>query len=174
MIELETKRLRLRQWHDDDARHLDRLSNDPRYLRYLGPRLSGEEELDKYRARWRELGFGQWALEERATGRFVGRAGLHRHRLWPQDVEVGWGLDPEFWGCGYATEGGAAAMRYAFEVLGVPRVVSLIHPENAASIRVAERLGERPCATVPWDDSGIDLLVYATERAQWAPLQSSG
>jgi RimJ/RimL family protein N-acetyltransferase len=177
VTELETERLRLRAWRDDDVVHLERLGNDERFTRYLGPRRHPQDELEKYRRRWHDLGYGQWALEERATGRFVGRAGLHRHRLWPSDVEVGWGLDPAFWGRGYATEAGAAAIRYAFDVVGAPRVVSILHPENEPSIRVAERLGERPYATVPWDDTGIELLVYAIERGEWragSRLQSSG
>ncbi len=173
MVELETARLRLRGWRDEDVANLERLSVDRRFTRYLGPRQDPREELEKHRRRWRELGYGQWALEERASGRFVGRAGLHRHRLWLQDVECGWGLDPEFWGRGYATEAGAAALRYAFAELDVPRVVSILHPDNTPSIRVAERLGERPYATVPWDNTGIELLVYAIERDEWRSLESS-
>ena len=174
MTELETERLLLRGWRDDDVVHLNRLGSDGRFTRYLGPRQDAYDELEKHRRRWRDLGYGQWALEERATGRFVGRAGLHRHRLWPTEVEVGWGLDPESWGRGYATEAGAAAIRYAFEVVGAPRIISILHPENAASLRVAARLGEHPYATVPWDETGIDLLVYAIERDEWASLQSPG
>jgi RimJ/RimL family protein N-acetyltransferase len=74
-------------------------------------------------------------------------------------VEVGWALDPAVWGHGYATEGGAAAITYAFEELGVERVVSIVHPENAASIAVMERLGIRPWRTVWWPEGEIDLDV---------------
>jgi RimJ/RimL family protein N-acetyltransferase len=174
VTELETERLLLRGWRDGDVVHLDRLGHDEQFIRYLGPRQDPHEELHKHRRRWRDLGYGQWALEERSSGRFVGRAGLHRHRLWPSEVEVGWGLDPVFWGRGYATEAGAAAIRYAFDVVGAPRIISILHPDNGPSIRVAERLGEHPYATVPWDETGIDLLVYAIERDEWAALQSRG
>jgi RimJ/RimL family protein N-acetyltransferase len=146
-------------------------------MRYLAPggRLATEadavEGLRRYRAHWDERGYGLWAAEERESGRFVGRIGLSHHRLWPQDVEVGWSLDPAVWGRGYATEGGAAALAHAFGELGVERVVSLVHPENAASIAVMGRLGIEPWRTVWWPEGGIDLDVRAIERGEWAQSQ---
>jgi RimJ/RimL family protein N-acetyltransferase len=113
---------------------------------------------------WDERGFGRWAVEERETGRFVGHAGLGVHSLWPADPELGYGVDPELWGRGYATEAAGAALVHGFETLGLERVVSIIHPENTPSIRVAERLGERPYASVWWPDGELDLLVYAIDR----------
>jgi RimJ/RimL family protein N-acetyltransferase len=123
--------------------------------------------LRRWRAHWDEHGYGLWAVEERAGGRFVGRIGLSHHRLLPQDVEVGWALDPAVWGRGYATEGGAAALAHAFGELGVGRVVSIVHPENAASIAVMERLGIRPWRTVWWPEGGIDLDVRAIKSEEW-------
>jgi RimJ/RimL family protein N-acetyltransferase len=82
-------------------------------------------------------------------------------------VEVGWALDPAVWGRGYATEGGAAALAHAFGELGVDRVVSIVHPENAASIAVMERLGIRPWRTVWWPEGGIDLDVRAIKSEEW-------
>ena len=163
-MELETARLRLRLWRDDDLAHLARMMDDERFRRYLGPRSDPQEQLDRIRAHWDEHGFGQFAVEERDAGRFAGRSGISYHRLWPDDPEVGWGIDPELWGRGYATEAGAASVAHALGALGFPRVVSIIHPENTASIRVAEKIGERPLATVPWDDRGIDLVVYEVSR----------
>jgi RimJ/RimL family protein N-acetyltransferase len=150
------------------------MAADARFMRFLGAPPDPAQQLARIRAHWDEHGFGQLAVEERASGRVVGRSGSSYHRLWPQDVEVGWGIDPAAWGRGYATEAGAAAIGHAFDVVGVDRVVSIVHPENAASIRVAEKLGERPLATLPWDDTGIELVVYGIERDEWARLQSSG
>ena len=147
-------------------------------MRYLAPggRLATREDavegLARYRAHWEERGYGIWAVEERASRRFVGRIGLSHHRLWPEDVEVGWALDPEVWGRGYATEGGAAALAHAFGELGRDRVVSITHPENAGSIAVMRRLGIEPWRTVWWPDGDIDLEVRAIGRATWARLQS--
>jgi RimJ/RimL family protein N-acetyltransferase len=165
--------LRLRAWRDDDAAQLDRLRADERYMRYLGTADDGASQVARFRAHWDERGYGLWAVEDRATGRFAGRVGLSHHRLWPQDVEVGWAFDPELWGRGYATEASAAAIAHAFETLRLARVISILHPQNTASIRVAEKLGERPHATVWWPEDGIDLLVYALEGDQWNSASAS-
>ena len=82
-------------------------------------------------------------------------------------------LDPAVWGRGYATEAGAAGLRYGFETLGFERIVSIVHPENEASFRVARRLSIVPWREVAWDDTGIMLAVWAIERAEWWRLQSS-
>ena len=94
---------------------------------------------------WELKGLGQWALEERSTGRFVGRAGLYWRPDddWP-GVEVGWMLDPSAWGSGYAVEAGARAVRYGFEILGEEVLFSLILRENTRSQAVARRLGYEP------------------------------
>lgn len=94
---------------------------------------------------WELKGLGPWALEERSTGRFVGRAGFHWRPDddWP-GVEVGWMLDPAAWGTGYAVEAGARAVRYGFEELGEEVLFSLILRENTRSQAVARRLGYEP------------------------------
>lgn len=93
---------------------------------------------------WELRGTGQWAVEEKATGSLVGRAGLNHPGRddWP-GVEVGWVLHPAVWGRGYATEAGRRAVRYAFADLDLDRVCSVILPENHRSIAVAQRLGFR-------------------------------
>jgi ribosomal-protein-alanine N-acetyltransferase len=68
------------------------------------------------------------------------------------------------WGRRYATEAAGAALRHAFATFSFARVASVLHPDNAASIRVAEKLGEHPLATVPWPETGLELLVYAVRR----------
>ena len=174
MTELETERLRLRPWRDGDAAHLDRLYANADFMRYLGPRTDGAVAIGRYRAHWAEHGFGIWAAEERGSGAFVGRIGVQFHRLWPHDPEVGWALDPSFWGRGYATEGGEASLRHAFDTLGCDRVVSIVLPENAASIRVMDRLGIEPYREVWWPEGAATLEVRAIERETWAAIQSSG
>jgi RimJ/RimL family protein N-acetyltransferase len=167
---IETERLVLRGWREDDLDELARLNADPRVVRYLTPggramsREETEAQLERFRRHWREHGFGIWAVDERETGRLVGRIGLSYHRLWPDEPELGWKLDPTVWGRGYATEAGAAGLAYAFETLRVPRVVSIIHPENEPSIRVAERLGFSVDGTLLWPEAGIGLLRFAVER----------
>jgi hypothetical protein len=91
---------------------------------------------------WQLRGYGMWALIEQATGRLIGRAGLYNPEGWP-GLEAGWLLARDRWGRGFATEAGRAVLTYAFTHLSADHVISLIHPANTASIRVAERLGER-------------------------------
>jgi [ribosomal protein S5]-alanine N-acetyltransferase len=97
---------------------------------------------------WELRGTGQWALEEKATGAFAGRAGLHRPERpdWP-GIELGWALHPDHWGKGYATEAGAAARDYAFGHHDVDAIYSLILHENTRSQAVARRLG-----FTPWEE----------------------
>lgn len=125
---------------------------------------------------WELRGTGNWALEEKATGRFVGRAGLHRPELhdWP-GIEVGWMLHPDRWGRGYATEAGARSIAYAFEQLGARRLFSVILPENHRSIAVARRLGfhlheERVLSHFPSAPHGI----WRLERAAWTRAPAGG
>lgn len=89
------------------------------------------------------LGDGRpWAIEERDGGRLIGRIGCHYPDGWP-GFEVGWALARQYWGRGYAFEGACAALNHAFTALAQEHVISLIHPANERSIRLAERLGER-------------------------------
>ncbi len=83
-------------------------------------------------------------------------------------------LAPDVWGRGYATEAGAAGLRHGFETLGFARIVSIVHPENAASVRVAGRLWITPWREVAWDESGIMLQVLAIRSSDWSHLQSPG
>ena len=87
-------------------------------------------------------GSGQWALEEKATGAFVGRTGTHRPERhdWP-GLEVGWTLHSDHMGKGFATEAGRRSVEYAFEVNGADELVSCILPDNTRSANVAQRLG---------------------------------
>ena len=89
---------------------------------------------------WTIRGYGLWAVELRETGELVGRVGVWFPEGWPE-IEAGWVIGPKHWGSGYATEAGREALRQAFATLGVTHVISLIHPENVASRRVAEKLG---------------------------------
>jgi RimJ/RimL family protein N-acetyltransferase len=165
-------------WRDEDRATLHRLNTDERVYRYTAGRpftpAETEAQLARYRAHWDEHGFGLWGLEEKSSGRLVGRAGLQYHRLWPSDPELGWALDPDVWGRGYATEAGAAGLQYGFETLRAGRIVSIIHPENEASFRVAGRLSLAPWRELAWDDTGILLQVHAIRRSDWSRLQSSG
>ncbi len=147
---LTTERLVLRPFRVDDLDHLYAIMTTPEVRASL--HLPAEFSMDgAWRAMlslsglWALRDLGQWAIEERGSGRFVGRAGLHWRPEddWP-GVEVGWMLDPAAWGLGYATEAGQRAVRYGFDQLAQDALYSLILPENTRSQAVAERLGFTP------------------------------
>lgn len=166
-MELETARLRLRRWRDDDLEVLARWNADPVVMRHMGRGPMTLEEsaaaLDRYRAHWAEHGFGVWAAELLSTGELVGRIGLSYHRAWPGDPELGWLIDPGHVGRGLATEGGAAGVEYGFGTLGAHRLVSICTEENVESRRVMEKLGFRLHEQVPFEELGITLWVHALD-----------
>jgi len=171
---LETARLRLRGWEGDDLDPYAAILGDPEVTRYLGDtrpfdRVATWRKMAMLVGHWQLRGYGIWAVVERAPERFVGRVGLWNPEGWP-GLEVGWVVAREHWGRGIATEAGDAAMRFAFERLGAEHVVSVIHPENARSIRVAERLGER--FERPHRLGEVEVSVYGIGREEWASLEA--
>ncbi len=143
--EVETERLQLRQFRDADLEPYLHIVSNPDVHRYIhGGAAPTREEAWRHIAMqlgiWVLRGYGQWAVEEKATGTLVGRVGAWFPEGFPE-VEVGWVIGRDHWGSGYATEAGGEALRQAFAHLGVVHVISLIHPDNAASRRVAEKLG---------------------------------
>jgi RimJ/RimL family protein N-acetyltransferase len=169
---LDTPRLRLRQFVEADLDEYARITADPEVMRYVGGAPLSRDEawrsLGYILGHWKIRGYGLWAAEEKASGALVGRIGLYRPEGWP-GLEVGWLVDRARWGEGFAPEGGAAAMAHAFEGLGAKRLISVIEPGNAASVRVAEKLGERFEREQPLQ--GKRVHVYAIERARWCELQ---
>lgn len=166
MVRLETERLILRMWREeDDFDAYARMCADPEVMRYLGGKTLTRPESWRHMAfiigHWYLRGYGHWAVEEKASGQFIGRIGFLNPDGWP-GFEIGWTLGREHWGKGYATEGARRALDYAFKELDKDHVISLIHPENQASIRVAERLGERPEGKA--EIMGIEVLVYGIDR----------
>lgn len=146
---LETERLVLRRWTEDDAEPFAEMNADPEVMRYIGngrPRTAQQtrEAVEKLMRRWDEQGWGTFAVELAETGEFVGFAALAVPEFLPEilpAVEVGWRIKRSQWGRGIAPEAAREVMRFAFGELGLDRVVSCIHSANAASIRVAEKLG---------------------------------
>jgi len=166
---LTTERLRLRPLRESDLNDYAALNADPEVLRYLG---GGPEPWDRGRS-WRHLSFlvghwnlkgtGMWAVERRETGAFLGTVGFAEPEGWP-GFELAWTLARRFWGNGYATEAARASLEHAFTVWRRDRVISLIHPENRASIRVAERLGESLQGRIV--HLGREMLCFGIDRAR--------
>lgn len=167
-VRLETERLILRWWREEDFPALLKIGQDPEVMEFLGGQPLTEIEAWKNMAanigHWYFRGYGVWAVEEKATGRVVGRIGLMNPAGWP-GFECGWTLARESWGKGYATEGAQRALEYAFTELDRDHVISLIAPANINSIKVAERLGEKVEGETELLDKQV--LIYGITRDQW-------
>ncbi|MCI0462083.1 MAG: GNAT family N-acetyltransferase [Gemmataceae bacterium] len=169
MLTLETDRLILRMLRESDLDAYAEMCADPEVMRYIGDgqplaRPMAWRNLAMMVGHWSLRGYGLWAAEERSSGVLVGRIGFWNPEGWP-GFELGWMLGRPFWGRGYATEGARAALQVAFTQLGQLHVISLIHPDNSASLRVAERLGERLAGST--EVMGKPALVYRITREEW-------
>jgi RimJ/RimL family protein N-acetyltransferase len=165
MVTLETERLRLRMFREDDIDAYANICADAEVMRYLGGKAFTRTEAWRQMAmivgHWTLRGYGMWAVEQRSGGPIIGRIGFVNPDGWP-GFELGWTLGRPYWGHGFASEGARAALEYAFSELRRDHVISLIHPDNKASIRVAERLGERPEGTA--EVLGVGVIVYRIDR----------
>jgi RimJ/RimL family protein N-acetyltransferase len=149
---LETDRLILRAHRIEDFEPSAAMWGDEAVARFIGGKAFTPEEvwqrMLRYPGHWALLGFGYWVLEEKATGDFVGEAGLlNLNRAieppFGDAPEAGWVLAPRAHGKGYATEAMTRAVAWTESELGAARTVCMISPDNAPSLRVAEKLGYR-------------------------------
>src|SRR5260370_24433802 len=148
---IETERLKMRCHRLDDFSDCTAMWADPIVTRYIGKPFSEEEvwaRLLRYVGHWSLLGFGYWAIEEKATGDFAGEVGFADFK---RDItpslhgipELGWAFASRMHGKGYATEAVRAAVAWGDARVGSARTVRLINPENLRSIRVAGKCGYR-------------------------------
>jgi RimJ/RimL family protein N-acetyltransferase len=162
--ELVTQRLLLRGFAARDFEPYAAMMADPDVARYLGDgrplsRAEAWRQLAYIVGHWALRGFGLWAVEERATGALVGRIGLLEPEGWP-GFELAYTLARPAWRRGFAREAAAAALAYARQTLGRDEVISIIRPDNAASIRVARALGAGPDATIEFFGSPAVIYRY--------------
>ncbi|MGF6709860.1 RimJ/RimL family protein N-acetyltransferase [Luteibacter sp. W1I16] len=168
---IETDRLILRPPAAEDFDAWAVCMADPDVSRFLGgpqPRAIAWRNFMTMAGCWSIDGFGMFSVIERASGRWMGRLGPWQPEGWPGH-EIGWALLRETWGKGYATEGAAASMDWAFANLGWSQVIHSISPQNLASIGVAKKLGstwQGPGALPPpFEDDIVDL--WGQTREQW-------
>jgi RimJ/RimL family protein N-acetyltransferase len=149
MVIAESQRILLRCFHVADLDAMAGVFGDPEVMRFgPGPRSRDWVEgwlrgcLEDYYRKW---GFGLWAVVHKPDRRVIGFCGLTRFDDvgGRPEVELGYRLAREFWGRGLATLAAGAVRDYAFDVLTLPRLVSIIDPHNTASLRVAEKVGLR-------------------------------
>jgi RimJ/RimL family protein N-acetyltransferase len=149
---IETERLVLRAHRQNDFNDCLALWTDPDVTRFIGGKPSTREEvwarILRYVGHWSLLGFGYWAIEDKATGGFIGEVGFadFRREIEPslaETPEIGWVLLPSTHGKGYATEAAKAAIAWGEKHFGPVRTACIIAPENEPSIRVAQKCGYR-------------------------------
>lgn len=160
--DLTTDRLLMRGFAPGDFEAYAAMMAHPEVTQYLmdGRPLSRAEawrQMAMFLGHWTLRGFGVWAVEERATGQFVGRIGCLEPEGFPA-FEIAYTLTRSAWGRGYAREGAATALRYARETLNRREIASIIRPANTASIRVAQSLGAVAAETVEF--FGAPSVIY--------------
>jgi RimJ/RimL family protein N-acetyltransferase len=170
MQTIETDRLLLRPWREDDKAELHRLFSDPAVQggRHFPPSRIDALADDSLR-QWRVNGFGPWAAVDRASGAWIGRLGLDELATWPGEdrIEVGFELHQAWWGRGLATEGARAALRFGFEEHGLERIISVTAASNLAARRVMEKAGLTYQLTRHWKSPEVPVVCYAIDRADW-------
>jgi ribosomal-protein-alanine N-acetyltransferase len=163
---LETERLLLRPHVMEDAPALDAVLGDAVAMEFYPAALDRrgvEEWIERNIGRYRRDGFGRWAMVLKSTGELIGSCGCVLQDVEERnEVEIGYNVRRDVWGRGYATEAARGCRDYGFKVLQAPRLISMIRPENARSIRVAEKNGMTCAKTIFW--RGYDHRIYVLNR----------
>lgn len=164
---LETERTVLRPHRLEDFEPYLAIAADPVVFRFIGGRARTREEswqrLLRHAGMWSFLGFGFWAIEEKATGRFIGEAGFHdlKRDIVPSIEgvpEAGWSLASGVHGRGIATEVVGRILAWGDDTFGPSRTVCIIDPENGASLRVAQKCGYREVLRTVYNEHDTILL----------------
>jgi ribosomal-protein-alanine N-acetyltransferase len=183
---VRTQRLLLRAWRSSDRESFARMNADPQVMQHFPKLFSAAESnaaVDRIEEHWRQRGYGLWAVERLDTGEFIGFLGLATasfEAAFTPAVEVGWRLAAAHWGQGFATEGGRAALDFAFNRLGLAEVVSFTAVGNVKSVAVMQRLGlahepsldfEHPA--VPVGHPARPHVLYRISRQRWLDAAAS-
>ncbi len=171
-ITIETERLRLRPLAMADLEPLFRLRQDPEMMRYMGDgHLHDREETESW-LRWQidilEIdGYSILAADLKPENRFIGWIGVTKPYWFPELMttpEIGWFIERQLWGQGLATEGATAALGFAFDEVGLDRIIGIYNSQNTASGRVMEKIGMTLWREVPHPQFGFPLRVYEVSR----------
>ena len=163
---VETARLQMRQMTNDDVEALLTVFSDAETMRFYPAPFhyqQMQEWVDWNQGNYANYGYGLWALILRATGELIGDCGLVNQQVDKVlEIEIGYHVRRDLWRQGFATEAALACRDYGFDILGRHRLVSLIHPQNIASRRVAEKIGMTLRQEALWKNKPTCL--YAIER----------
>ena len=163
---LETSRLILRPFKESDVEAAHGWFSDPEVFRFYtyGPYCLLEEtanRIDEYRRQFAKHGFGTWIVIHKATGIPIGDAGLKLEED-TGEVHVGYKIARSYWGQGLATEAAQEWVTHGFDNLGLTRIAAFIHPQNAASIRIVQKL--RFSFRRHKREADVDWMVYESLR----------
>jgi RimJ/RimL family protein N-acetyltransferase len=179
ITEIQTKRLKLRQWQPRDYEPFAQLNNDPEVMAYYPSTLNEKESTafaQKLALLISKRGWGFWAVELVSDKNFIGFAGLHEPEAslpFTPCTEIGWRLSKQYWGNGYATEAARAALQFAFDTLMLEEIVAFTSPLNVKSKAVMERLNMVNAAknfnhpTIPEGHKLREQVLYNITRTQW-------
>jgi RimJ/RimL family protein N-acetyltransferase len=168
---IETERLKLRRWRETDIAPNTQMLSDPDTARFITS--DGKPITDEFvgwrnsaimAGHWALHGFGMFVVEEKGSGKFVGRVGPWLPPSWP-GFEIGWGIAREFRGKGYALEAARASIVWAFAIFEIDRIIHCIDRENVASQAVAQRLGAKKTREMNLFGHAAD--VWVTEHDAW-------
>ncbi len=144
---LETERLVLREWQDEDRKPFAQMNGDPMVMEYM-PRRLDEDASDKLVSRFedhfKKHGYGLYAAALKETNEFMGFVGLNNVALdvpFKPAVEIAWRLSYEFWGHGYASEAAQGVLDHGLKALEIPEIVAFTVYDNTRSIHVMEKIG---------------------------------
>lgn len=176
---IETDRLYLRNWREEDIEPFLEHTNTPAVMRWLGgvkPEAEARKVIRDRIIRWQdERGFTFWIAERKSDQALLGFCGLKLsddpNASFKGHHEIGWRFREDSWGRGYAREAATACLDFAFDPLGAERVVAITFQQNEPSWRLMERLGMRRRPDLDYEDDRYpDLsptIVYAIEREDW-------
>jgi ribosomal-protein-alanine N-acetyltransferase len=175
MPTLETERLILRSFRKADIDAMAQLFANHDFMRFsLGAFTERQKTVDfieKVMGWDRASMPSQFGVVLRGEHAVLGYCGFHHHPEVPGEVEIGYRLHPDYWNRGLITEASRAVRDHGFAERKLPRVISLIHPDNIPSRRVAEKNGMRVEKEITF--RGFPTLVYAITREQWLVLSAA-
>ena len=170
-LRIETSRLILRPPRLEDLDGWTEMMVDEETTKFIGgtaARAVCWRQLMTMIGSWQAHGFAMFSVIEKSSGRWVGRLGPWQPEGWP-GTEVGWAIMRDCWGRGYAVEGSIAAADWAFDTLGWTDMIHSIHPDNIASVRVAEKLGSRNRGRghlpPPFEEAVVEI--WGQSRDEW-------
>jgi ribosomal-protein-alanine N-acetyltransferase len=171
---IETDRLLLRELRDTDLEGMFELDSNPNVHRYLGnkpiqTKAEAQKILDSVKQQYQERGIGRFAVIEKDSGDFIGWSGIRLNTEYNMNgftkyYDVGYRLIERFWGKGYATESGKAAVNYAFNVMKLPELYATTEVGNQASHNALLKIGLHYVNDFYFEEEQLDLRWYTIKN----------